>query len=102
MDMTRIFLALAMAGFAAGPALAMDDMTCADYMAMDAAGQAETVSMMEGSMGAMDSAMDSAGGMMASSDAMMAPEDTAMEVASACEGHPEMMVGAAIEGMMHQ
>jgi hypothetical protein len=98
MDMTRVFLALAMAGFAAGPVLAIDDMTCADYMAMDSAGQAETVSMMEGSMGA----MDSAGGMMASSDAMMAPEDTAMEVASACEGHPEMMVGAAIEGMMHQ
>jgi hypothetical protein len=93
--MTRIFLAMALAGFAAAPVLAMDDMPCADFTAMDAAGQAETVAMMEEGMGA----MAPAGGMMASTEAM-SPEDTAMAVASTCAEHPDMMVGEAMKDMM--
>ena len=69
--MTRIFLAMALAGFAAAPVLAMDDMPCADFAAMDAAGQTETVAMMAEGM----DAMAPAGGMMASTEAM-SPEDT--------------------------
>ena len=38
--MRRTILAIAMAGFAAAPAFAMDDMSCADFTAMDAAGRA--------------------------------------------------------------
>lgn len=94
--MTRIFLAMAMAGFAAAPVLAMDDMACADYTAMDAAGQAETVAMMEEGM-----AMEPAGGMMASTEAT-SPEDTAMAAAAACAEHPDMMLGEAMKGMMNE
>jgi len=93
--MTRIFLTIALAGFAAAPVFAMDDMACADYTAMDAAGQAKTVSMMEEGM----ASMEASGGMMASTDAM-SPEDTAMAVATACTEHPDMMVGETMKGMM--
>ena len=34
--MIRMILAIALAGFAAVPAFAMDDMSCADFTAMDA------------------------------------------------------------------
>lgn len=97
--MTRILLVMAVAagGFAAAPVLAMDDMSCADFTAMDAAGQAEAVATMEVGMGA----MAPAGGMMASTEAM-SPEDTAMEVATACAEAPDMMVGDAMKGMMDE
>jgi hypothetical protein len=92
--MTRILLTIALAGFAAAPALAMDDMTCADFSKMDVAKQAETVSMMS------DDAMAS-GGMMASSgsDAMAAGDMTA-EVTAACADHPDMMLDEAMQGAM--
>ena len=36
--MIRTILAIAVVGFAAAPAFAMDDMSCADFTAMDSAG----------------------------------------------------------------
>jgi hypothetical protein len=87
--MKRILLAGAIAGIAAAPVLAMEDMTCADFTAMDAAGQAETIAMMEGDTG----------GMMADT-AAMAPEETAAAVGEACADHPDMMLGEALEGAM--
>ncbi len=91
--MRGTFLAIAMAGFAAAaPGFAMDDMSCADFTAMDAARQSETLAMMaEGDMGAT--------GAMASGT-MMAPEDTAMAVGEACAEHPDMMLGEAVDGAM--
>ena len=67
---------------------------------MDAAGQAETAEMMAG--GAMQSEGD-AGTMMATGDsagAMMAGEATPADVAEACDGHPDMMLGEAMQGAM--
>ena len=49
--MIRTILAIAVAGFASGPAFAMDDMSCTDFTAMDATGQAEAVAGLdEGTM----------------------------------------------------
>lgn len=93
--MIRMILAIAVAGFAAVPAFAMDDMSCGDFTAMDAAGQAQAVAgMEEGTM--------ATGGMMASADAgAMSPEETAVGLAAACAQHPEMMMGEAM-GMLPQ
>jgi hypothetical protein len=94
--MIRTILAIAVVGFASAPAFAMDDMSCADYTAMDSAGQMQTMAMME-------ECMMASGGMMAAPDAAdaMSPEDSAMAVASTCAEHPEMMLGDAM-GMMAQ
>ena len=74
----------------------MDDMTCADFSAMDAHGRMEAVTAMEGDMAA-------GGGMMAAGEAMMAADDTAPDekteaVTTACAEHPDMMLGDAMKG----
>ncbi len=94
--MIRTIFAIALTGSAAAPAFAMDDMSCADFSAMDAAGQMHAMSEMdEGMMGS--------GGMMASTDATdaMSPEDTTKAVASTCADHPDMMVGEAMGMLPH-
>jgi HdeA/HdeB family len=92
--MRRMLVTIALAGFTAMPALAMDDMSCADFTGMDAAKQAETVAMMS------EDAMAS-GSMMASSDAT-ADEPMAADLAAACADHPDMMLDEAMQGaMMH-
>jgi hypothetical protein len=92
--MIRTILAIAMAGFVSVPAFAMDDMSCADYTAMDSDRQIQAISTMEEGMMA-------SGGMMASTDASeaMTPEDTAKAVAAACAENPEMWVGDALSMM---
>ena len=95
--MTRIILAIALAGFASVPAFAMDDMSCADFTAMDTAKQGETVSMMSGAEGTMQD--DSGGAMMATDDAT-ADEDMTAKVSAACAEHPDMMLGEAMQGAM--
>lgn len=118
--MTRTLTAVLVAGLAAAPAFAVEDMTCADFAAMSPEEQTETVSMMmegmpeggmmaedgmaEGGMmaedggmmaeGAMEEGGMAEGGMMAG-DAMAA-EDAARRVAAACAEHPDMMLGEAM------
>ena len=112
--MTRTLTAILFAGFAAAPAFAMEDMTCADFTAMSLDEQAETVSMMTEGMasegGMMAEGGTAEGGMMAEEETgeggmaeggmmageAMAAEDTARRVASACAEHPEMMLGEAM------
>jgi len=88
--MKSILVALALAGSLAVPGLAqaMDDMSCADFTAMDSQGQMDAIASMEGGM--------AADGMMAG-DAM-ASDDMTMAVATACTEHPDMMVGEAMKG----
>jgi hypothetical protein len=112
--MTRILTPILFACFAAAPAVAMEDMTCADFTAMSLDEQTETVSMMtegmvseggmmaegmaEGGMMAEEATGEggmAGGGMMAGE--AMAAEDAARRVASACEEHPEMMLGEAMQ-----
>jgi hypothetical protein len=93
LNMTRLLLAMVLAGAAAAPAFPMaDTMTCQDFTMLDAAGQAEAMQpeggMMSGDQGA--------GGMMAA-DAMMAPADMAAAAAEACAAHPDMTVGEAMQ-----
>ena len=96
--MIRLPLALALA-LAAAPAFAMgpDTMSCADYVAMDEAGQMAAMAPAEGGMMASDG---DAGGMMASggdAGGMMAKDHGAMAAASACAAHPDMTVGDAMK-----
>ena len=94
--MIRTILAIAVVGFAAAPALAMADMSCADYTAMDAAGQAKAMTDMQEGM--------AAGGMMAAPDpaaSEMSPEDMAMAALTACAEHPDMMIGEAMNMTKH-
>ena len=91
--MLKTLLVGALAAFAA-PAFAMDPMSCADFTAMDAAGQAKAVADMGDNMMA-------GGGMMAASDEAVAPEDTARGLAAACEGQPDMMLDEAMGMMPH-
>ena len=113
--MTRTLTAILVAGFAAVPAFAMEDMTCAEFTAMSLDEQTETVSMMGEGMapegGMMAEGTTAEGGMMAEEEAdeggmaeggmmaadAMAAEDTARRVASACADHPEMMLGEAMQ-----
>ncbi len=113
--MTRILTAILVAGFAAAPAFAMEDMTCADFTAMSLDAQTETVSMMSEGMapegGMMAEGATAEGGTMAEEEAgeggmaeggmmaadAMAAEDTARRVASTCAEHPEMMLGEAVQ-----
>lgn len=110
--MTRTLTAVLVAGLAAAPAFAMEDMTCADFAAMSPEEQTETVSMMmegmpeggmmaedgmEGGMmaeGAMEEGGMAEGGMMAGE--AMADEDAARRLAAACAEHPERMLGEAM------
>ena len=91
--MLKMILAGAFAALAA-PAFAMDPMSCADFTAMDAAGQAKAVAGMGDSMMA-------GGGMMAATDEAMAPADTAKGLAAACDGPPDMMLDEAMGMMPH-
>lgn len=91
--MTRTLIASAIALFAALPALAMEDVACKDFMAMDPAGQMQAM--------ADDGMMADTGGMAAGSmagDSMMKGEDTET-AAKACGMHPDMMVGEAMQAM---
>ncbi len=93
--MKRMLIALAVGGFCVVPAFAQDAMmadttSCADYTAMDSAGQ-----------------MTATEGMMAEMEPMegetaaeaMTPEASMMAMAEACAAHPDMMVGEAMEAM---
>lgn len=91
--MLKIILVGALAALAA-PAFAMDPMSCADFTAMDAAGQAKTVADMGDGMMA-------GGGMMAASDTAMTPADTAKGLAGECAGHPDMMLDEAMGMLPH-
>lgn len=110
--MTRFLLAIAVAGFAAAPVFAMDDMSCADFTAMDRDAQMQALSGMEGGMaseGGMAAGGDStdaggmmssdSGGMMSSDSSSMSSEDQIATVTKACADHPDMMVGDAMGGM---
>jgi hypothetical protein len=104
--MIRLPLALALA-LAAAPAFAMgpDTMSCADFVAMDEAGQMAAMTAPEGGMmapaeGGMMASDGDAGGMMASggdAGGMMAEDHGAMAAASACAAHPDMTVGDAMK-----
>ena len=111
--MIRLPLALALA-LAAAPAFAMgpDTMSCADFVAMDEAGQMAAMAPAEGGMmapeggmmapaeGGMMASDGDAGGMMASggdAGGMMAEDHGAMAAASACAAHPDMTVGDAMK-----
>jgi hypothetical protein len=104
--MIRLPLALALA-LAAAPAFAMgpDTMSCADFVAMDEAGQMAAMTPAEGGMmapaeGGMMASDGDAGGMMASggdAGGMMAEDHGAMAAASACAAHPDMTVGDAMK-----
>lgn len=94
--MRGFFVGLTLAGALAFPLMsqAMDDMTCADFTAMDAPGQMDAVSMMGDSMAAGDT--------MAPADAMaggdmMAADEMTKAVSTTCADHPDMMVGEAMK-----
>ena len=93
--MRGFVVALTLAGSLALPVLAqaMEDMSCADFSAMDAQGQMDTIASMEGDD------MMAAGGGMAAGDSM-ADEEMTKGVAMACSEHPEMMLGEAMKGAM--
>jgi hypothetical protein len=92
--MIRLVFALALAGLT-GPAFAMtaDDMSCADYTAMESADQMAAMAPAEG---AMDEG-GTAGAMMSADEDAMSPEHMAMEAAEACDAHPDMTVGDAMK-----
>jgi len=83
--MTRILLALALAGSASLPAFAQstmmsgDTMSCSDYTAMDSAGQMKAMETMDAGMSA--------------DDQMKSGE----MLASTCKDHPDMMVDDAMK-----
>ncbi len=87
--MKHILAAIVIAGSFASAGLAQDatsadTMTCADFSAMDSAGQMEAVGSMEaGDAGAEDTQS----------------EDMMAKAMAACEAHPDMTVGEAMESM---
>jgi hypothetical protein len=100
--MRGLVAVLALAGSLglAPPGFAMDDMTCADFSAMDAHGRMEAVTAVEGDMAA-------GGGMMAAGEGMMAADGTTPDarteaVTTACAEHPDMMLGDAMKAMAGQ
>ena len=97
----RILLAIAMSAVMAAPVFAMDDMSCADFMAMDNDAQTHALMEMQEGMSDGDSMSSDTSGSMASdsmaSDSMAADDPSA--VVQACTDHPDMMVGDAIGGM---
>lgn len=87
--MKHILAAIAIAGaFAtaglAQDAMSVDTMTCADFSAMDSAGQMEAIGSME------------AGDTVAEDTQSQEMKTKAM---AACEAHPDMTVGEAMESM---
>jgi hypothetical protein len=97
--MKRIFFAAAIAGFAAVPAVAQDakaaqDMTCADLMAMDEAGQMEAMSQLE------MAAAEAKGTEMSKDEAMTSGGQMMPGTITACEGNPEMNALEAMQSGM--
>ncbi len=97
--MTRIMMAVAIGGLCALPAFAQDamspdTMTCADFMAMDEAGQMEAMTAMEMAAG------EASGTAMTEDEAMAAGEEMMPGTMTACEGNPEMMAMEAMESGM--
>ena len=93
--MRGILIAVAMGGLMAAPSFAQDAMmadttACADYTAMDSAGQMEAAEMMQGEAAAADASAEA-----------MSGEDMMAAAAEACAAHPDMMVGEAM-GMMSE
>ena len=97
--MNSTLKALAIAGLAgtlALPAVAQDatmaeDMTCADLMAMDEAGQMEAMTQLEMAMAT------SEGTEMTEEDAMAAGEEMMPGTMAACEGNDDMMAMEAMK-----
>lgn len=92
--MTRTLLAAAFVFAAALPALAMEDLSCKDFMAMDATGQMGAT----GDTGAMMAAApegEMANGAMAGG--AMGQEIDRAAATDACGKHPDMMVGDAMK-----
>ncbi len=97
--MKRILLAMSFAGAFALPAFAQDamsadTMTCADFMAMDEAGQMEAMTAMEMAAG------EASGTAMTEDEAMAAGEEMMPGTMTACEGNPDMMAMEAMESGM--
>jgi hypothetical protein len=94
-------------GLMASPAFAQmssEDMSCADFVAMDSSGQMEAMKSMAGGMASdamksSDMASDAMkSGDMKSGDMASGDMDvTADDVVSACADHPDMMVHDAVE-----
>ncbi len=96
--MKRMCLAAVIAAFVAVPAFAQEkmaeEMTCAELMAMDEAGQMEAMTQME------MAAAKAEGKEMTSDEAMAAGEEMMPGTMTACEGNPDMMAMEAMkEGM---
>ncbi len=87
--MKRLFIVAALASIVAVPALAADemmaeDMTCADLMAMDEAGQKDAMAKLEMAAGKAE------GKTMSSDEAMMSGEKMMPGTMDACKGNPDM------------
>ena len=97
--MKTLLAATILIGSLSVPAFAQmaDDMSCADFMAMDSSGQMQAMEAMGGAMAG--GAMMSSEGDAMTSDAMAGEhmEMTADAVADACADHGDMMVQDAIE-----
>lgn len=90
--MTRILLAIAMAGALTAPAFAQsDETTCADFTAMDSEGQTQAMTDLHAKM--------AVSGEATSETEAMAPEMMASEAVAACDAHPDMTVEAAMGEM---
>lgn len=98
--MKKFLLASVLTGAMSFPAFAQmsHDMSCADFMAMDADAQMEALGQMAGSgMAADNMAADSMAADDMTSDDMMAEDTvTAEAVAAACADNPDMMVSDAM------
>jgi hypothetical protein len=97
--MKTLFATTILLGSLAFPAFAQmaDDMSCADFMAMDSSGQMEAMKSMGGMIEG--DAMMSEGDDAAKSEDMASDqmEVTAKTVAQSCEGHDDMMVTEIFE-----
>ncbi len=97
--MKRIMMAVAIGGLFALPAFAQDamsadTMTCADFMAMDEAGQMEAMTAMEMAAG------EASGTTMTEDEAMSSGQEMMPGTMTACEGNPDMMAMEAMESGM--
>ena len=96
--MKKFLLASVLTGALCFPAFAAmsPDMSCADFMAMDADAQMEALGQMAGGgMAADNMAADSMAADSMAADDMMAG-DTAKAVAAVCADNPDMMVSDAM------
>lgn len=95
--MTRTLLVTALATVVALPALAMQDMACKDFMAMDGTGRMEAMADTGGMMAAAPQGEAAQGMMAQGAMGAMTREATTAAAADACGMHPDMMVGAAMQ-----